>query len=78
MSNSYETDIPKKIMTSSVKDIINNGNRWTIEVQSVDGDDGHDTVHRFGNLTDWVMYPNMDTVHSATEKINRNLEAKNS
>jgi len=78
LSNSYETDIPKKIMTSSVKDIINNGNRWTIEVQSVDGDDGHDTVHRFGNLTDWVMYPNMDTVHSATEKINRNLEAKNS
>ncbi len=78
LSNSYETDIPKKIITNSVKDIMNNGNRWTIEIQSVDGEDGHDTVHRFGSLTDWVMYPNEDTVHAATEKINRNLEAKNS
>ena len=76
LSDSYETDIPKEIITSSVKDIINNGNRWTIEVQSVNGEDTHDTAHRFGFLTDWVMYPDMETVRIATEKINRNLETK--
>ena len=26
-------------------DIINNGNKWTIEAQSVDDEDGHDRVH---------------------------------
>ena len=32
LSDSYETDIPKNLITRSIKDIINNGNRWTIEV----------------------------------------------
>lgn len=73
LSDSYETDIPKNLITRSIKDIINNGNRWTIEVQSVDGEDGKDSVHRFSNITDWVMYPNEEDVRTASERIKRNL-----
>lgn len=76
LANSYETDFPKKIMKRTIKDIINNGNRWTVEVQSVDGEDGKDMVHRFDNLIDWVAYPDYNTVTQATEKINQILSAE--
>ena len=42
LSDSYDTNIPKKIVTKNVKDMLNNGNKWTIETQSVDGEDGQD------------------------------------
>ena len=76
LDNSYETDIPDKIIRSVIKDTINNGNRWTVETQSVDGTDGQDVVHRFDNIVDWVVYPNVDTVKDATAKINKTLEVK--
>lgn len=69
VSNSYETNISRDIITSNIKDVLNNGNKWTIETQSVDGSDGHDRVH-LNTAVDWVMYPNMDTVNTAKEKIN--------
>ena len=69
LSSLYETDIPKNIISNFSKDILNNGNNWNIETQSVDGDDTHDKVH-LSNLIDWVMYPNMDTVDAAKVKIN--------
>ncbi|MDO4996987.1 MAG: LCP family protein, partial [Bacilli bacterium] len=69
VSNSYDTNISRDIITSNIKDVLNNGNKWTIETQSVDGSDGHDRVH-LNTAVDWVMYPNMDTVNTAKEKIN--------
>ena len=69
VSNSYETNISRDIITSNIKDVLNNGNKWTIETQSVDGSDGQDRVH-LNTGYDWVMYPNMDTVNTAKEKIN--------
>ena len=45
VSSTYETNISKDIITYNIKDVINNGNKWTIETQSVDGSDGHDRVH---------------------------------
>lgn len=74
LDDSYESDFPKSIIKRIIKDIINNGNRWNVEVQSVDGEDGKDAVHRFDNLIDWVVYPNQDTVNAATEKINEVLD----
>ena len=73
ISNTYETYISKEIITKNIKDIINNGNKWTIETQSVDGTDGHDKVH-LNTVSDWVMYPNMDTVITAKEKINETMK----
>ena len=73
ISNLYETDIPKSVVSGFSKDLLNNGNKWTIETQSVDGDDDHDKVH-LSNLIDWVMYPRMDTVDAAREKINETLK----
>lgn len=70
LSTSYETNISKDVITYNIKDLINNGNKWSIDTQSVDGSDGHDKVH-LNTVVDWVMYPNMDTVNVAKENINK-------
>lgn len=69
----YETDMPKEIITNAVKDILNNGNKWEIKTQSVDGTDGHDKVH-LSNMIDWVMYPNSETVEKASDTIQETLK----
>lgn len=69
----YETDIPKEVITNTAKDILNNGNKWNIKTQSVDGEDGHDKVH-LSNMTDWVMYPNKETVQKASNTIQETLK----
>ena len=53
-----------------VKDTVQNGNQWKFETQAVSGEDTKDNVH-MTNLKDWVTYPDMNTVNSATEKINK-------
>lgn len=65
----YETDLPKEVITNIAKDILNNGNKWDIKTQAVDGTDGHAKVH-LSNMTDWVMFPNQETVESASASIN--------
>lgn len=67
VGNLYETNIPKKVTKNLIKETINNPN-WEIESQVLDGDDTHDYVH-MTNLIDWVMYPNIDSVNQAKEKI---------
>lgn len=67
VGNLYETNIPKKVTKNLIKKTINNPN-WEIESQVLDGDDTHDYVH-MTNLIDWVMYPNIDSVNQAKEKI---------
>ena len=67
----YETDVPKEIITSTIKDILNNGNNWNIQTQSVNGVDTFEKVH-LSNLTDWVMIPD-DTVIQAKEEIKKTL-----
>ena len=44
-----------------------------MNIQSVDGEDGHDRVHLNTGI-DWVMYPNIDTVNTAKEKINETMK----
>ena len=73
LSDLYTTDMPRSIFSNFAKDIINNGNKWKFETQSVDGTDGQDKVH-LSNITDWVMYPDMKTVDKAKQKINKTLK----
>lgn len=72
ISSLYDTDIPKKVITNIAKDMLNNGNSWDIETQSVDGVDDKDKVH-LSNMIDWVMYPDQNTITKASEKINKTL-----
>lgn len=67
VGNLYETNIPKKVTKNLIKETISNPN-WKIESQVLDGEDTHDYVH-MTNLIDWVMYPNIDSVNQAKEKI---------
>lgn len=75
VSDFYETNIPREIMTSIVKDTVTNGNKWKFESQLVNGVDTQDYVH-MTNLKDWVTYPDMLTVNAAVTKINEVLENK--
>lgn len=69
----YTTDVPKSIISDFAKDIINNGNKWKIETQSVDGSDKKDFVH-LSNMTDWVMYPDEKTIQKAKVKMKKTLK----
>jgi len=71
----YKTDIPKKVVTTIAKDIINNGNEWNFTTQSVDGVDTHNKVH-LSNMTDWVMDPDYNTVMNASNAIQETLTKK--
>lgn len=73
LSSLYVTDIPKEVISSFVKEYLNDSNAWKIEEQAVDGTDGHDKVH-LSNMIDWVMYPNTNTVDQAKIKIKETLE----
>lgn len=64
----YETDMPKEIITDIIKEILNKGNIWQIETQSIDGTDTHNRVH-LSNMIDWVMTPDPITVENAKTKL---------
>ncbi len=66
----YETSLPKSAFSNIAKTTINNKGKWKIEEQSVDGQDGKDYI-KLTKYTDWVMYPDMQTVEKAGKKINR-------
>lgn len=68
ISDTYETTIPKKEITDMIKETVASNAKWTFEKQSVDGEDAKDYVH-LTNLKDYVMYPDMETVKNAKEKI---------
>ncbi len=63
----YTTTIPKDLVTSSVKDLLENPN-WAIKTQSVTGSGGQDYIF-FGKTKDYVMYPNYNSVNNAKKKI---------
>ncbi len=73
LSTLYDTDISKDVISNLSKDIVNNGNKWKFETQSVDGTDGHDKVHS-SSMIDWVMYPDQKTIDTAKNKIKETLK----
>ena len=68
LSDFYTTNIPTKLITGVVQDYIN-GDKWTIETQSVDGR-AMNAWRQAGTVYDYVMKPDMATVELAKEKIN--------
>lgn len=72
LSDLYETNISKEVISSIIKDTLNNGNNWSFENQSVNGVDTKDYVH-MTDLKDYVTYPDMITVESAVKRINEVL-----
>ncbi len=69
----YETDISETIISTFIKDILENGNKWEIKSQAIDGVDGKDRVHK-NNVIDWVLYPDDKTVTAAQENIKNTLK----
>lgn len=64
----YETDISKEIVTSFLKNILNNSDKWQITTQIVSGEERFEKVH-LSNMTDLVINPTYDTIDQASTKI---------
>lgn len=73
--NLYTTDIPIEFVTDNIKSTLENGNKYQIETQSVNGTDSTNKVH-LGTVTDYVMEPNYDTVNEAKSKIIKIMNQK--
>ncbi len=67
LSNLYTTNIPDKLITGIIKDIID-GNKYTIDTQSVDGYANGGYIHA-GSIYGYVMTPYEDSVKDAILKI---------
>lgn len=70
----YTTDMNDKVVKNIIKKVIEDPNFEIIE-QSVDGTDGIGVGH-LGTSEAWIMTPSMDTVNTASSKINSLLNEK--
>ncbi len=70
----YTTDMNDKVVKNIIKKVIEDPNFEIIE-QSVDGTDGIGVGH-LGTSEAWIMTPSMDTVNTASSKINNLLNEK--
>ena len=64
LSGSYETTIPKEVITNIAQDALKNNSKWQVLEQSVTGDDTKGYVH-LNTVYDYTMIPNMETVEKA-------------
>lgn len=71
ISDLYTTNIPRDVITSYIRDILDNNTKWTFNTQSLDGYDGSGTVH-LTNITDYIMIPSKDSVSSVSYNIKHN------
>ena len=70
----YTTDMNEKVIKSLIKSYVDDRN-YDIIQQSVDGTDGIGVGH-LGTQEAWIMNPDMNTVDSASKKINEVLNEK--
>ena len=73
ISDLYETTLEKERMIEIIRDVIRKKTSWDFKVQSVNGEDGRDVVHRT-DLKDYVMYPSNQTIEKAKEEIKITLK----
>ena len=71
ISDLYTTSIPRDMITSYIRDILNNNTKWTFNTQSLDGYDSRGYVH-LTNYLDYVMMPYQSSVNSASYNIKHN------
>ena len=75
LENTYETSIPRELITSISKDTID-GAEWKFITQSVDGTDTNDAYISILNDYGFAMIPDTKSVDNARNKINTLLEEK--
>lgn len=73
LGNLYETDLPKDIITSVMKEVVNDENDWKVRMQSVSGTENYAQVH-LSSMIDWVMYPDQESVTQAVAAIEETLK----
>lgn len=71
VSDLYTTSIPRDMITSYIRDILDNNTKWTFNTQSLDGYDSRGYVH-LTNYLDYVMMPYQSSVNSASYNIKHN------
>lgn len=71
ISNLYTTSIPRDMITSYIRDILDNNTKWTFNTQSLDGYDSRGYVH-LTNYLDYVMMPYQSSINSASYNIKHN------
>ena len=71
ISDLYTTSIPRDMITSYIRDILDNNTKWTFNTQSLDGYDSRGYVH-LTNYLDYVMMPYQSSINSASYKIKHN------
>lgn len=71
ISDLYTTSIPRDMITSYIRDILDNNTKWTFNTQSLDGYDSRGYVH-LTNYLDYVMMPYQSSVNSASYNIKHN------
>lgn len=71
ISDLYTTSIPRDMITSYIRDILNNNTKWTFNTQSLDGYDSRGYVH-LTNYLDYVMMPYQSSINSASYNIKHN------
>ncbi len=72
LSDLYDTNIPKEMITDLIKETIDGAN-WEMKEQSLNGSDSSNYVH-LSNLTSYVMNPNMDSVKESVAAIKNILK----
>lgn len=71
VSDLYTTNISKDVITSYIRDILDNNTKWTFNTQSLDGYDSRGYVH-LTKYVDYVMRPYQSSVNSASYNIKHN------
>lgn len=71
ISDLYTTSIPRDMITSYIRDILDNNTKWTFNTQSLDGYDSRGYVH-LTNYLDYVMMPYQSSINSASYNIKHN------
>lgn len=71
ISDLYTTSIPRDMITSYIRDILDNNTKWTFNTQSLDGYDSRWYVH-LTNYLDYVMMPYQSSINSASYNIKHN------
>ena len=69
LSGLYITDIPSELITLLIKEQINNISTFTIEKQNLVGYDGSEPTYSIPGMNLYVMYPNQESVTTASNKI---------
>jgi LCP family protein required for cell wall assembly len=68
ISGLYTTNIPREKITN-LAEVTIDGAKWTVEKQSVDGQDTQGFVYQSNKVQDWIMIPDESTIEEAKKNI---------